>query len=154
MFCHHGNEHIVTKHQWFNVEFPIVWAKIQIPAAGKRKSRHEMRKSAKQKQINFDKLLAEHRHRFDMSCDFCSKTFDSLDDARLHYASEHNNPMGYIKCCKAKLKHRNQVVQHLDRHLNPNKLKYVQCACVLSVFSLVWLLFNEKSFFFTIFFQM
>lgn len=98
--------------------------------AGKKKSRNEMRESAKQKQINFDKLLAEHRHRFDMSCDLCSTIFDSLDDARLHYASEHNNLMGYIKCCKAKLKHRSQVVDHLDRHLNPNKIKYVHAFCL------------------------
>lgn len=73
--------------------------------------------------IEFEKMFAENRHRFDMSCDSCSQSFNSLDEIRNHYASEHNNNNGYIKCCNAKLKYRCQIQQHIANHLEPHKFK-------------------------------
>lgn len=79
--------------------------------------------SAKKKKIEFEKLFLENKHRFDMSCDACPKSFETLDEARSHYAVDHNNPRGYIKCCNVKLIYRCKVVKHLYRHLDPGKFK-------------------------------
>lgn len=81
------------------------------------------RMAAKQKRVEFKKLFAENKHRFDMTCDSCSKLFETLDEARSHYAVDHNNAKGYIKCCNVKLTYRCEVVRHLYRHLEPNKFK-------------------------------
>lgn len=83
--------------------------------------------AAKKKKIEFEKLFSENKHRFDMSCDACPKSFDTLDEARSHYAADHNNPRGYIKCCNVKLIYRCKVVKHLYRHLDPGKFR---CVCV------------------------
>ncbi|XP_055317612.1 zinc finger protein 665-like isoform X2 [Sitodiplosis mosellana] len=79
--------------------------------------------TTQKKTMEFEKLFSENKHRFDMTCDACPKMFDSLDEARSHYASDHNNPRGYIKCCNVKLIYRCKVVKHLYRHLDPDKFK-------------------------------
>lgn len=83
------------------------------------------RLAAKQKNEDFQKLFAENKHRFDMTCDNCSSIFESFEEARKHYASEHNNSKGYIKCCNVKLTYRCDIVSHLYRHVDPDKFKYV-----------------------------
>lgn len=83
------------------------------------------RMTAKQKRNEFKKLFTENKHRFDLTCDSCPQLFDTLDDARRHYATNHNNAKGYIKCCSAKLTYRCEVVRHLYRHLEPNRYKWV-----------------------------
>lgn len=79
----------------------------------------------KKRKKQFDKLFAENKHHFDMTCDECSKVFKSLEEARAHYAKSHNNPHGYIKCCKAKMKYPSTIERHLQRHMNPEKYTYV-----------------------------
>ncbi|XP_031629988.1 zinc finger protein 43-like [Contarinia nasturtii] len=83
---------------------------------------------AKQKKIDFEKIFSENKHRFDMSCDVCPKSFDSLDEAKTHYATAHDNPYGYIKCCNLKLNYRCVIKKHLDWHLE--KFKCEQCGKV------------------------
>lgn len=83
------------------------------------------RMKAKHRRIEFKKLFIENKYRFDMTCDNCPASFESLNDARTHYANEHNNSKGYIKCCQNKLTYRCEVVKHLYRHLEPNKFKLV-----------------------------
>lgn len=77
------------------------------------------------KTSNFEKLFVENRHRFNLSCDNCSTVFETLEEARRHYPTEHNIAKGYIKCCNSKLKYPCEVVQHLSRHLHPEKFEYV-----------------------------
>lgn len=79
----------------------------------------------KKKNKEYQKLFSENKHYFDMSCDGCSIVFESLDEARVHYSSEHSNSRGYLKCCGRRLFYRCQVVQHVARHLDPDKFKYV-----------------------------
>lgn len=76
-----------------------------------------------QKDSNFEKYFAEHKHYFDMKCDHCPKVFESFEEAKSHYASEHRNPQGYIRCCGLKIKFRYKVKEHLKRHLDPDSLK-------------------------------
>lgn len=60
-----------------------------------------------------------------MTCDACTKTFESLDEARKHYAKQHKNSKGYIKCCSVKLTYPSSVITHLNRHLQANTFKWV-----------------------------
>lgn len=78
----------------------------------------------KKKNKEYQKIFSENMHLFDMSCDCCSKIFESLEEARPHYATDHNNPRGYIKCCGRRMFYRCQVVQHVTRHLDPDQFKY------------------------------
>lgn len=87
--------------------------------------RKTQRKSNNRKRIDIEKLLAENLDLLDMSCECCPKVFDSLDEAQKHYADEHNNPRGFIKCCKHKLRTRYQVKEHLAFHRDRDRYKYV-----------------------------
>lgn len=81
---------------------------------------------SKKNNQEYQRLFNENNHLFDMSCDCCSKMFESLDEARAHYLSEHDNPKGYIKSISGrKMWFRCNVVQHIERHLNPEKHMYV-----------------------------
>lgn len=83
-----------------------------------RQTARGRRKVPTQKEIDFVKLFAENKHRFNMSCDLCPKIFDSIDEARRHYATAHKNPKGYIKCCNAKLTYRSDISKHINHHIN------------------------------------
>lgn len=78
----------------------------------------------KQMKIQFDKFFNDNKHLFDLNCDYCSKVFESYEDARIHYVSEHQKTTGYIKCCTSKLRCRREIERHIEhRHLNPDHLK-------------------------------
>lgn len=89
----------------------------------KRKPPKRKQWQTKKKNKEYQKIFSENRHLFDMSCDCCKKIFESLDEARKHYSTKHNNPRGYIKCCGRRMFYRCQVVQHITRHLDPDKFK-------------------------------
>lgn len=89
----------------------------------KRKTPKRKQWQTKKKNKEYQKMFNENRHLFDMSCDCCKKEFDSLDEARKHYATKHDNPRGYLKCCGRRMFYRCQVVQHITRHLDPDKFK-------------------------------
>lgn len=89
---------------------------------------HKERKRRKSKvsknDEEYQKLFNEYRNIFDLSCDCCTKVFESLNEAQKHYASAHNKFQGYIKSTNGKKLFRpGHVVQYVDRHLN--KFKYV-----------------------------
>lgn len=91
-----------------------------------KKTQTRKRCRSKKNNQEYQNLFNENKHLFDMSCDCCSKLFESLDEARAHYLSEHDNPKGYIKSISGrKLLFRCNIVQHLERHSNPEKFKYV-----------------------------
>lgn len=73
----------------------------------------------------FEKLFAEYKHRYDMSCDMCPSVFESVEEARKHYATEHESSKGHIKCCNIKQRCRSEIKRHLNRHLNSDMYKYV-----------------------------
>lgn len=79
---------------------------------------------SKSKNKEYQKLFSENKHLLDMSCDECASVFETLEEARTHYSREHkNNPKGYLKCCGKRLFHRCHVVEHITRHLDPDKFK-------------------------------
>lgn len=82
------------------------------------------RQTALQRRKAFAKLFAENMHLFNMSCDYCSFKFSSLDEARSHYATVHDNTKGYIRCCNSKLRYRSGIISHLELHSNPQVHKY------------------------------
>lgn len=90
------------------------------------KTEEKKKKRKKNSKKEFKNMFNDNRHLFDMSCDCCEKTFKSLDEARVHYTSEHNKARGYIKSTSgSKLVHRSKVTEYVARHLNPDQFKYV-----------------------------
>ncbi|XP_055317616.1 zinc finger protein 28-like [Sitodiplosis mosellana] len=73
--------------------------------------------------VQYDKLFAEHKHHFNMNCESCPTTFETLEEARKHYTKKHQNPNGYIKCCSFRLKYPYQVVRHLRKHQRRSRNK-------------------------------
>lgn len=60
-----------------------------------------------------------------MFCDLCSTTqFGNFADANSHYRECHEI-LGYLVCCNLKLSPRNQVIKHIQIHINPESVKYV-----------------------------
>lgn len=110
------------------------------------KSKKRLSKSERQQENNkFQKFFNEHRHLFDMSCDRCAKTFESLNEARAHHLADHDNPKGYIKSKSGKRKmfFPNDVLHHIALHLDPDKFKYASVN--------IFVIANELEF---LFFQM
>lgn len=60
---------------------------------------------------------------FDMNCELCDAVFNSLDDAISHYATNHNNPRGYVKCCLKRFASKGLLNWHIVWHLNPEVFK-------------------------------
>ncbi|XP_031634974.1 zinc finger protein 91-like [Contarinia nasturtii] len=91
------------------------------------------RKKEKTKVVKgkFEKLFAENKHLFDMSCDLCPTIFKTLYEAKNHYVKVHKRQYGYIKCCNQRLVYPSTVLKHFQRHLDPNKYKCSQCDKVL-----------------------
>lgn len=91
----------------------------------KKKKQTRKRWGSKKANNEYQRLFDENKHLFDLSCDCCSKIFESLDEARAHYLSEHNTRKGYIKSITGKkLLCRAYVVQYLEWQANPEKFKY------------------------------
>lgn len=76
-----------------------------------------------------DEYKAFVLQNFDLSCDMCSaKDFTSFLEVKNHYLDEHQIKRGYIKSCcnnRKKLYLVNQVMDHVNYHLNPDLLKCV-----------------------------
>lgn len=66
------------------------------------------------------------RERFPMECEQCDFHFDTFNDAQIHYRTVHKTK-GYLRCCDTKFKTRPTVVEHFNRHLNPDEFKCDQC---------------------------
>ncbi|KAI8128859.1 Transcription factor grauzone [Lucilia cuprina] len=95
---------------------------------------HESSKEAKQKikRLNRkekDKFIVEN---FDqMFCDVCGVPFENFSSMLKHFSREHKRK-GYLLCCNRKFYERNNLVDHLQCHLNPDYFKCPQCGKVLS----------------------
>lgn len=76
--------------------------------------------------FNYQKLFSENKHLLNMSCDYCSNEFESLEEARDHYPTEHNIRRGYIKSIHGRKFHlRHRIIEYLARQSNPEMFKYV-----------------------------
>lgn len=86
-----------------------------------KKSRGEIAKERSVFKLNklYEDYMLEH---FDMKCDICTKIFKSFFEAKSHYAEEHNELKGYVKCCNKKMKEMWAVHDHISYHLNPDSL--------------------------------
>lgn len=72
-----------------------------------------------------DTSIEEHEREtiwknFDLKCDECPITFETLNEAQVHYLNEHNNNKGYIKCCDMKLRDDHRIKEHIAYHKNPD----------------------------------
>lgn len=59
-----------------------------------------------------------------MFCDLCTaKQFGNFADANSHYRDCHEI-QGYLVCCNLKIGQRDQLIEHIQIHLNPDSDKY------------------------------
>lgn len=95
----------------------------------KRNSSTSKRKWTRtEEDIEYDKLFAEHKHRFNMKCELCPTIFETLADARSHYKKEHNNPDGHILCCNVKIKYAKNLVRHIKTHVKLSQQNTIPCS--------------------------
>lgn len=94
------------------------------PSAGDSR---KMRKILKKAQIksNFEEDV---RQFFNMKCERCPQTFQTIEDAIAHYPEAHGIDNGYVKCSstqcsQAKFQKRCNLREHIDFHKNPDKFK-------------------------------
>lgn len=59
-----------------------------------------------------------------MKCELCDSTFNVFRDCKAHYRIHHDMD-GYLSCCNLKYFKRVRLVEHIQRHINPNGFKYV-----------------------------
>lgn len=59
-----------------------------------------------------------------MACELCTESFDSFRTALRHYRECHSHK-GYLVCCDQKFFKRFKVVEHIQKHLNPEAFRYV-----------------------------
>lgn len=74
------------------------------------------RAKRKVKNMKNDDKFAEY---FDMKCDLCTEQFDTFQSAKVHYQEQHNNSLGYIKCCQRQFNSIARARSHLTWHLDP-----------------------------------
>lgn len=70
-----------------------------------------------------DKMIEYVKTNFDMGCDHCEVIFESLNDAKKHYILAHNAPSGYVKCCGVRLKTLRMIADHIDMHVDPDRMR-------------------------------
>lgn len=69
-------------------------------------------------------MRQEILNQFDTTCDICSKVLGSLANATNHYKKSHKT-IGYIRCCRLKLKTEDKVEEHIEWHINPEVFRQV-----------------------------
>lgn len=81
-----------------------------------------MQSNKEKKELEDDQI----RQFCNMFCDVCitPTQFESFADAIKHYRDCHAM-MGYLVCCNLKIRKRIRLIDHLNKHLNPDVFRYV-----------------------------
>lgn len=82
----------------------------------------ELERVKKKKNINANKLREEDESIgsiIQMACELCGEEFSGFRGCKDHYRKIHK-ANGYLSCCETKFYRRNQLVGHIQKHLNPN----------------------------------
>lgn len=66
-----------------------------------------------------DNLIREY---FKMECQLCPTKFDKFRSVKQHYRTAHKMN-GYLFCCRKKFFKRIRVLDHIERHSNPDAFK-------------------------------
>lgn len=77
-----------------------------------------------QKKLNLDAENQTIREYFKMNCDVCNQHFENFLDIKTHFRQKHKST-GYLTCCGKRFFRRGGLLDHISRHVNPNKFKYV-----------------------------
>lgn len=57
-----------------------------------------------------------------LKCEICNEEFDTFSLVWQHYRIVHNQ-RGYVICCNTKLSKRTRLLDHVNRHINPEYFK-------------------------------
>lgn len=77
-----------------------------------------------QKKLNMDAENQTIREYFRMNCDVCNEQFENFLDIKTHFRQKHKST-GYLTCCGKRFFRRGGLLDHISRHVNPNKFKCV-----------------------------
>lgn len=75
-----------------------------------------------QKKLNMDAENQTIREYFRMNCDVCNEHFENFLDIKTHFRQKHKST-GYLTCCGKRFFRRGGLLDHISRHVNPNKFK-------------------------------
>ncbi|TMW43966.1 hypothetical protein DOY81_010948 [Sarcophaga bullata] len=75
-----------------------------------------------------DKFITQH---FKITCILCHIHMETFQSLCKHFEIEHKQ-LGYVVCCKKKFYRRSILVDHINRHLDPNYFKCELCGKALS----------------------
>lgn len=75
-----------------------------------------------QKKLNMDAENQTIREYFKMNCDVCNEHFENFLDIKTHFRQKHKST-GYLTCCGKRFFRRGGLLDHISRHVNPNKFK-------------------------------
>lgn len=62
-------------------------------------------------------------------CELCSAQIDTLEMAKVHYLSEHENPKGYLRCCGNKFMNKSETLDHIQYHIDPDIFR-LKCSTI------------------------
>lgn len=113
---------ISTDSNMFNSEDLI--EKLPSKRIKRKAGKCDIKQDKQHKSLNMDPQRIEEedmqiRSILNMKCDLCHVTFNIFRESKSHYRDEHNIN-GYLICCEKKFFKRNQLIEHLQRHINPN----------------------------------
>lgn len=77
-----------------------------------------------QKKLKLDAENQTIREYFKMNCDVCNEYFENFLDIKTHFREKHKST-GYLTCCGKRFFRRGGLLDHISRHVNPNKFKCV-----------------------------
>ena len=84
--------------------------------------------SPKTNRHQHDTFIMQH---FKITCVLCHIHVETFQTLRKHFEIEHKQ-LGYAVCCKKKFYRRSVLIDHINRHLDPNYFKCDLCGKILS----------------------
>lgn len=66
------------------------------------------------------------RQYYSMKCILCSDIFSTINDAIKHYRRHHQQP-GFLLCCGKKVYRRCMALDHIQKHIDPDRHRCAQC---------------------------
>lgn len=76
-----------------------------------------------------DEVAKKLNEFYDFSCKLCPEPVSlvSFGNFKVHMQTAHNDPKPSITCCGSNIRKRWLLIDHMDWHQNPNRLKCLEC---------------------------
>lgn len=78
--------------------------------------------STNERKLSLDAENQMIREYFKMNCGICDEHFENFRNVQSHFQKMHNSS-GYLICCGKKFYRRGLLLDHVSRHVDPDKFK-------------------------------